>query len=39
MEAARAAGIEAFFASWGFGGYTGDAPRLARPDDILSLFR
>jgi phosphoglycolate phosphatase len=38
IEAARAAGIEAFFASWGFGGYQGDAPRLARPCDILSLF-
>ncbi len=36
IEAAKRAGINAFFASWGFGGYTGDAPRLDRPLDILT---
>ena len=37
MEAARRAGITPFFASWGFGGYTGDAPRLGHPMDIPDL--
>ena len=38
IEAAKRAGINAFFASWGFGGYTGNAPRLSHPRDILTLM-
>lgn len=37
MEAAARAGIISFFADWGFGGYSGDAPRLTHPLDILDL--
>ena len=37
MEAAQRAGISPFFASWGFGGYDGEAPRLQHPRDILDL--